>query len=114
MKRSRLRLALLLSALMHVLVLGLLRYIPLAALIRPAAAPSDAPVAVQLLELPPQPQPQIAQTPERARKLPKPRHASQNLKRHNLGIPCTGAGHTETGHTAAKRRHSRRFAQTGA
>src|SRR6266581_21633 len=72
MNRSRLRLALLLSALMHVLVLGLLRFIPLAALTRPAAAPSDAPVAVQLLDLPPQPQPQIAQPPERARK-PEPK-----------------------------------------
>jgi TonB family protein len=71
MNRSRLQLALLLSALTHVLVLGLLRFIPLAALIRPAAPTSDAPVAVQLLELPPQPQPQIAQTPERARKLPE-------------------------------------------
>src|SRR5256712_3521109 len=71
MNRSRLRLALLLSALTHVLVLGLLRFIPLAALTGPAAAPSDAPVTVQLLELPPQPQPQIAQTPERARKLPE-------------------------------------------
>ena len=71
MNRSRLRLALLLSALTHVLVLGLLRFIPLAALTRPAAAPADAPVAVQLLELPPQPQPQIAQPPERARKLPE-------------------------------------------
>src|SRR5712692_9000933 len=71
MNRSRLRLALLLSALTHVLVLGLLRFIPLAAPTRPAAAPSDAPVAVRLLDLPPQPQPQIAQTPERARKLPE-------------------------------------------
>src|SRR5919204_3144817 len=71
MNRSRLRLALLLSVLAHVLVLGLLRFIPLAALTRPAASPSDAPVAVQLLELPPQPQPQVAQTPERARKLPE-------------------------------------------
>ena len=71
MNRSRLRLALLLSVLMHVLVLGLLRFIPLAALTRPAASTSDAPVAVQLLELPPQPQPQMAPTPERARKLPE-------------------------------------------
>src|SRR5947208_4132449 len=71
MNRSRLRLALLLSALTHVLVLGLLRFIPLAALTRPAAAPADAPVAVQLFDLPPQPQPQIAQPPERARKLPE-------------------------------------------
>ncbi len=71
MNRSRLRLALLLSALTHVLVLGLLRFIPLTALTRPAASTSDAPVAVQLLELPPQPQPQIAQTPERTRKLPE-------------------------------------------
>jgi len=71
MNRSRLRLALLLSALAHVLVLVLLRFIPLAALTRPAASTSDAPVAVQLLELPPQSQPQIAQTPERTRKLPE-------------------------------------------
>src|SRR4029434_10205255 len=71
MNRSWLRLALLLSALTHVLVLGLLRFIPLAALTRPAAPTSDAPVAVQLLELPPQPQPQIAQTPERTRNLPE-------------------------------------------
>src|SRR4030095_16760246 len=71
MNRSRLQLALLLSALTHVLVLGLLRFIPLAALTRPAAPTSDAPVAVQLLELPPQLQPQIAQTPERTRKLPE-------------------------------------------
>src|SRR5512145_626473 len=70
MNRSRLRLALLLSALTHVLVLGFLRFIPLAALTRPAST-SDAPVAVRLLELPPQPQPQTAQTPERARKLPE-------------------------------------------
>ena len=71
MNRSRLRLALLLSALAHVLVLGLLRFIPLTALTRPAASTSDAPVAVQLLELPSQSQPQIAQTPERTRKLPE-------------------------------------------
>ena len=71
MNRSRLRLALLLSALTHVLVLGLLRFIPLTALTRPAASTSDAPVAVQLLELPSQSQPQIAQTPERTRKLPE-------------------------------------------
>src|SRR5262245_51412666 len=70
MNRSRLRLALLLSALTHVLVLGLLRFIPLTTLTRPAST-SDAPVAVQLLELPPQPQAQIAQTPERTRKLPE-------------------------------------------
>jgi TonB family protein len=71
MNRSRLQFALLLSALTHILVLGLLRFIPLAALTRPAASTSDAPVAVRLLELPPQPAPQIAQTPERARKLPE-------------------------------------------
>jgi TonB family protein len=69
MNRSRLRLALLLSALTHVLVLGFLRFIPLAALTRPATSTSEAPVAVRLLELPPQPQ--TAQTPERARKLPE-------------------------------------------
>jgi TonB family protein len=69
MNRSRLRLALLLSVLTHILVLGLLRFIPLAALTRPAESPSDAPVAVRLLELPPPPQ--VAQTPERARRLPE-------------------------------------------
>src|SRR5262245_1887420 len=71
MNRSRLRLALLLSVLAHVLVLGLLRFVSLADLTRPAASISDAPVAVRLLELPPEPPSQSAQIPERARKLPE-------------------------------------------
>ena len=52
-------------------MLGLLRFIPSAELTRPAVSTSDAPVAVRLLDLPPAPQPQIAQTPERARRLPE-------------------------------------------
>jgi TonB family protein len=71
MNRSRLRRSLLLSVLVHVLVLSLLRFISLSALTRPAASTSDAPVAVQLLDVPPQTQSQIAQVPERARKLPE-------------------------------------------
>jgi TonB family protein len=71
MNRSRLRFALLFSALLHILVLGLLHFIPLAELTRPAVPTSDAPVAVQLLDVPPPSQPKIAQTPERARKLPE-------------------------------------------
>ena len=112
MKRSRLRLALLLSAFTHVFVLGLLRFIPLAVLTRPAVSPSDAPVAVRLLELPPPPQPQIAQTPERARRLPEtPARKPEPKAPPTSGIPtCTRASHTEAGHAAAKRWHSRRFA----
>jgi len=71
MNKSRLRLALLLSALMHVLVLGLLRFVSLAERTGPAASTSDAPVAVRLLELPPQSQSQNAQPLERTRKLPE-------------------------------------------
>ena len=74
MNSSRLRRALLLSALVHVLVLGILRFISLSELKPRAASLSDAPVAVQLFDLPPQAQPQtrpqIAQVPERVRKLP--------------------------------------------
>jgi TonB family protein len=71
MNSSRLRRSLLLSVLVHVLVLGILRFISLAELKPRAVSTSDAPVAVQLLDLPPQTQPQIAQVPERARKLPE-------------------------------------------
>ena len=71
MNRSRLWLALLLSALMHVLVLGLLHFIPRAEPTRSDVLTSDDPVAVRLLDLPPAPQPKIAQTPERARRLPE-------------------------------------------
>src|SRR5215510_7066600 len=71
MNRSRLWLALLLSALMHVLVLGLLHFIPRAEPTRSDVSTSDAPVAVRLLDLPPPPQPKTAQIPERARKLPE-------------------------------------------
>lgn len=66
MQTSRLRLFLFLSAFLHVLVLGLLRFISLSESPAPAASISDAPVAVRLLELPPP----RAQVPERARKLP--------------------------------------------
>ena len=71
MNSSRLWLALLLSVLMHVLVLGLLHFIPRAEPTRSDVPTSDAPVAVRLLDLPPSPQPKIAQTPERARRLPE-------------------------------------------
>ncbi len=75
MNSSRLRRSLLLSALVHVLVLGILRFISLSELKPRAASLSDAPVAVQLFDLPPQAQqqtrPQITQVPERVRKLPE-------------------------------------------
>lgn len=71
MKTSRLRLSLLLSVLVHVLVLGLLRFISLSGPRPPAAPTADAPVAVRLVELPPQGPPPLTQLPERARKLPE-------------------------------------------
>ena len=71
MKTSRLRLSLFLSVLVHVLVLGLLRFISLSGPRPPAASTSDAPVAVRLVELPPQTPPPLTQVPERARKLPE-------------------------------------------
>src|SRR5688572_13069251 len=71
MNRSRLRPALILSVLLHVLLLGLFHFIPRPELTRPAVPTSAPPVAVQLLDLPPSPQPKIAQTPERARRLPE-------------------------------------------
>src|SRR5262245_36669862 len=70
MKTSRLRLFLLLSVLVHVLLLGLLRFISLSGPQPPAASRSDAPVAVQLVDPPPQTPAPLAQVPERARKLP--------------------------------------------
>ena len=71
MKTSRLRLPLVLSVLVHVLVLGLLRFISLSGPRPPAASTSDAPVAVRLVELPPQAPAPMTQVPERARKLPE-------------------------------------------
>src|SRR5262245_36752464 len=74
MNSSRLRRSLLLSVLVHVLVLGSLRFISLTAL-KPRLAPqSDTPVAVRLFDLPSQAQPQTrsqtAQLPDRVRRLP--------------------------------------------
>src|SRR5437764_6070568 len=71
MKTSRLRLSLFLSVLVHVLVLGLLRFISLSGPRPPDASTSDAPVAVKLLDLPPQTPAPLTQVPERARKLPE-------------------------------------------
>src|SRR5262252_1504744 len=71
MKTSRFQLSLLLSVLVHVLLLGLLRFSSLSGPRPPATSPSDAPVAVRLLDLPPQTPAPLAQVPERARKLPE-------------------------------------------
>ena len=71
MKTSRLRLSLFLSVLVHVLVLGLVRFTSLSGPRSPVASTSDAPVAVRVVELPPQTPPPLTQVPERARKLPE-------------------------------------------
>ncbi len=71
MKTSQLRLSLFLSVLVHVLVLSLVRFASLSGPRSPAASTSGAPVAVRVVELPPQTPPPLTQVPERARKLPE-------------------------------------------
>src|SRR5215510_9270533 len=71
MKTSRLRLSLFLSVLVHVVVLSLVRFVSLSGSGSPVASTSDAPVAVRVVELPPQTPPPLTQIPERARRLPE-------------------------------------------